>query len=241
MDAVFAKINHIWILYQLIKSTIKVQEQNQIYSYVTPVNLFVPFSIGLAVTHTLMLMLIAIRIYADNFNTKDRDEEPDEGDYSVAPYTRYMIFCGAYLPLMSAACYIILNKHWFLQISWILYNDKDAPQKMNYLNIKSMPIRVKMFGFLRDRYAYIAVSTFAPLFIAFYTGGFLSDYDPDDLPKGALGAANIVGTLFVLVFSIINFQAGIIFSIIMVLLMIMFCVICTGGGSSRNVRNKYIR
>ena len=142
---------------------------------------------------------------------------------------------------MSAACYIILNKHWFLQVSWILNNETDAAQKMNYLNITSMPVRVKLFGFLRDKYAYIAVSTFVPLFIAFYSGGFLRDYDPDDLPSGALGAANTFGTLFVLVFSIINFQAGIIFTIIMVLLMIMFCVLCTGGGSSRNVRNRYIR
>ena len=165
-----------------------------------------------------MLILIAIRIYADNFNTKDRDEEPDEGDYSVASLTRYMIFCGAYLPLMSAACYIILNKHWFLQVSWILNNETDAAEKMNYLNITSMPVRVKLFGFLRDKYAYIAVSTFVPLFIAFYSGGFLRDYDPDDLPSGALGAASTFGTLFVLVFSIINFQAGIIFTIIMVLL-----------------------
>ena len=118
---------------------------------------------------------------------------------------------------MSAACYIILNKHWFLQVSWILNNEKDAAQKMNYLNITSMPVRVKLFGFLRDKYAYIAVSTFVPLFIAFYNGGFLNDYDPDDLPSGALSAANTFGTLFVLVF--FNFQAGIIFTIIIVLLM----------------------
>ena len=240
MDAVWAKINHIWALSHLIKSAIDVQKCNKISSYVTPVSLFIPYSIGLAIAHTLMLILIAIRIYADNFNTRDREKEPKEGDYSVAPFTRYMIFCGAYLPLMSGACYIILNKHWFLQISWILYNDKDAPKKMHYLNITSMPTRVKLFGFLRDKCAYIAVATFAPLFIAFYTGGFLRDYDPEDLPKGALGAATAFGTLFVLVFGIINIQAGIIFTIIMILLMIMFCVICTGG-SSRNVRNNYRR
>ena len=245
MDAVWAKINHIWALSILINSTIKVQKQNKIYSYITPVNLFIPYSIGLAIAHTLMVVLIAIRIYADNFNTIGRNgsngsNESVVGNYSVAPYTRYMIFCGAYLPLMSGACYIILNKHWFLQISWILYNDKNAPQKMHYFNITSMPTRVKLFGFLRDKYAYIAVATFAPLFIAFYTGGFLRDYNPNVLPKGALAAANVFGTLFVLVFGIINIQAGIIFTIIMILLMIMFCVICTGG-SSRNVRKNYIR
>ena len=242
MDAVFAKINHIWLLYQLIKSTMEVQRNNKIYSYVGAVNLFVPFSIGLAIAHTLMLMLIGIRIYADNFNTKDRDKEPDEGDYSVASFTRYMIFCGAYLPLMSSACYIILNKHWFLQVSWILENDAVAAQKMNYLNIKSMPTRIKLFGFIRDKYSYIAVGTFFPLFIAFYNGGFLNDYDSEELPKGAMSAANTIGTLFILVFTIINVQATIIFNIIIILLMIMLCIICTGSGAStRDVRNRIIR
>ena len=241
LDAIWAKLNHMWVLYHLVKSTIDIQERNKIYSYITPFNLFVPFSAGLAIAHILMVILIAIRIYADNFNTIDLEKEPSQGNYTVAPYTRYMIFCGAYLPLMSGACYIILNKHWFLQVSWILYNDKDAPKKMHYLNITSMPTRVKLFGFLRDKYAYLAVATFAPLFIAFYTGGFLRDYNPDDLPKGALRAATVFGTLFVLVFGIINIQAGIIFTIIMILLMIMFCVICTGGGSSRNARSNLIR
>ena len=68
MDAVFAKINHIWLLYHLIKSTVEVQQRNKIYSYIAPFNLFLPFSIGLAITHTLMLILIAIRMYADNSN-----------------------------------------------------------------------------------------------------------------------------------------------------------------------------
>ena len=241
MDAVWAKLNHIWALYQLVKSTIQVQEDNNIYSYVTPFNLFVPYSIGLAIAHTLMVMLIGIRIYADNFNTRDREDEPKMGNYTVAPFTRYMIFCGAYLPLMSGACYIILNKHWFLQVSWILHNERNARQKMHYLNITSMPTLVKLFGFLRDKYAYISVATFAPLFIAFYNGGFLRDYDPNDLPDGAASAASVIGTLFVLVFSIINIQAGIIFTIIIILLMIMFCFICTGGGSSSNVRKNNIR
>ena len=232
LDALLTKINHIWLLYQLIRSTTKCQEKAGVYSYATPVNLMVPFSIGLGIVHTLMLCLIGVRIYADNFNTKDEDEEPEEGDYKVTSYTSFMIFCGAYLPLMSAASYIILNKHWFLQISWILYHKEKALEQMNYLHITSMPTRVKLFGFMRDKHAYIAVITFAPLFIAFYTGGFLKDYNSEDLPKGAESAANVLCTLFVIVFSIINIQAGIIFSIIIIILMIIFCVICTGGGTS---------
>ena len=232
LDAILTKINHIWLLYQLIRSTTKCQEKAGIYSYATPVNLMVPFSVGLAIAHTLMLCLIAVRIYADNFNTRDRDEEPKEGDYSVRYYTSYMIFCGAYLPLMSAATYIILNKHWFLQISWILYHKDEAVEQMNYLHIKSMPTRVKLFGFMRDKHAYIVVTVFAPLFIAFYAGGYLSDYNSEELPKGAQSAASVLCTLFVLVFSIINIQAGIIFTIIIIIIMIIFCVICSGDGPS---------
>ena len=50
------------------KFTVMVQQRNKIYSYIAPFNLFFPFSIGLAITQTLMLILIAIRMYADNFN-----------------------------------------------------------------------------------------------------------------------------------------------------------------------------
>ena len=47
------------------KSIVMVQQWNKIYFYIAP---FFPFSIGLAITHILMLILIAIRMYADNFN-----------------------------------------------------------------------------------------------------------------------------------------------------------------------------
>jgi len=244
LDAFLTKIDHIWLLYQLIRSTTECQKKAGLHSYATPVNLTVPFSIGLTIAHTLMLCLISVRIYADNFNTEgkfgDDKKEPEEGDYTVTSYTSYMIFCGAYLPLMSAATYIIVNKHWFLQLSWILYNKEDAVEKMNYLHITSMPTRVKLFGFMRDKHAYLAVISFAPLFIAFYAGGYLNDYNSEDLPKGAQSAASTLCTLFVLVFSIINIQAGIIFSIIIIILMIVFCIICTGGGTS-DVRKKIHR
>ena len=126
----------------------------------------------------------------------------------------------------------ILNKHWFLQISWILYQKDEAVEQMNYLHVKSMPTRVKLFGFMRDKHAYIVVTVFAPLFIAFYAGGYLSDYNSEELPKGAQSAASVLCTLFVLVFSIINIQAGIIFTIIIIIIMIIFCVICSGDGPS---------
>ena len=98
-----------------------------------------------------------------------------------------------------------------------------------------------MFGFLRDKYAFIAVSTFVSLFIAFYVGGFLGDYNPDDLPRGALTAADIFGALFVLVFGILNLQASIVFAIIYVLVMVTLFFLYSGEGSSQNEHNKYTR
>ena len=35
-------------------------------------------------------------------------------------------------------------------------------EQMNYLHIISMPTRVKLFGFTRDKHAYIVVTVFVP-------------------------------------------------------------------------------
>ena len=107
--------------------------------------------------------------------------------------------------------------------------------------MKNIPTKVKMFGFLRDKYAYIAVAVFGPALVAFYVGAFLTDYDARDLPSGAQTAANIIGGLFVFVFSFINLQASITFVVLVALFMIIICVVCIGDGSADNLRNKFVR
>ena len=44
MDAIFAKINHIWLLYHLIRSTTEVQKQNKIYIYIQMLHHSIYFS-----------------------------------------------------------------------------------------------------------------------------------------------------------------------------------------------------
>lgn len=112
---------------------------------------------------------------------------------------------------------------------------------MNYLHIFYMPTRIKLFGFFRDKYAYIAVGVFGPAFIAFYAGAFLVDYDSDKLPKGAQLASYVVGGPFVLLFSMINLQATITFIALVALFMIIICIVCIGGGSSEKLRDKFVR
>ena len=77
--------------------------------------------------HWIVLAIIGIRIYVDNFSQRKPDDDqqmqeaqempdkPETGDYSCTSYTRYMIFCGAYLPFISTAVYILLNKYWFVK------------------------------------------------------------------------------------------------------------------------------
>ena len=109
MDAIFAKINHIWLLYHLIRSTTEVQKQNKIYIFKCYTIQFI-FPILHRPGHSSHLNAHpnCHQNICDNFNIKGWDKEPDEEDYSVTPFTGYMIFCGAWLPLMSSACYIIL-------------------------------------------------------------------------------------------------------------------------------------
>ena len=84
--------------------------------FFTPVYLSIPFAVVTALTHWLMTGLIGIRIYVDNF-TLDKDDINssilDTGDYRVTPFTRYMIACTIYLPIVSWITYIIINKVWF--------------------------------------------------------------------------------------------------------------------------------
>ena len=57
----------------------------------------------------------------------------------------------------------IFNKHWFLQISWILYHKDEAVEQMNYIHTKSMPTRVKrLASCMRDKHVYIVVTVFVP-------------------------------------------------------------------------------
>ena len=253
MDVFYAKVIHVWLVLKVIRNSYNVHDKYEnisslgwkkvIERIVTPFSMTVPYAFTVAVMHWFMLALIAVRIYADNFS-KDRSdrsqqpvstqrlpqEMPDSteptGNYVSAPYTRYMIFCGAYLPVASMVVYIILNKYWFLQIYWLIKNkgflsvdnDKDMTKLVKYQYIKRMPESVKTMAFLRDPFAYLAVIFLMVPFIPFVVGAFLPDYSNSDLPDGARGAADGLGAFFIITFLMANCQAALIFAILIIII-----------------------
>jgi len=243
MDVFYAKVIHVWLLQKIIRNSYKAHDEYEqigplgwkkiLERIVTPFSMTIPYAIAVAIMHWLMLAIIGVRIYADNFSEDESDqsrsttEEPpkETGDYSSAPYTRYMIFCGAYLPVVSMLTYVILNKYWFLNIYWLIKNNgvlsadsnKEIVTLIKYQYIKKMPESVKTMAFLRDPIAYIAVIFLMVPFIPFVVGTFLPDYSDSEMIDGAKSAAGGLGAIFIILFLLANWQAAIIFIIMAVL------------------------
>ena len=247
MDVFYAKLQYIWLVQKIIKTSYKAHDEyeniismdwkRRIDRYLTPFSMTILFSITVVLSHWMILGIIGVRIYADNFVRERNDRsgefppEPETGDYKSTPYTRYMIFCGMYLPVISTIVYIVLNKYWFLQIYWLIKNqgntsvvtDKQAARFYKYQCIKFIPQSVKVMAFLRDPWAYFAVIFLMAPFIPFMVGTFLSDYNDSDLKisDGTRSAAVGLGVIFLLLFLASNAQAAIIFAILVVLLTIL--------------------
>ena len=245
MDAIYAKLYHIWILIRVVRASYQAYDQSEsvnlnawkaLERLISPFTMIVPFAFTLVVTHWLVLILIGIRIYADNFHVKKDnsgipEEEPKSGSYETTPFTRYMIFCGAYFPVASMLVYVILNKYWFLQIYWLIknkgkftYNSRnDAKILQKYHYIKHMPFGPKTMAFFRDPIAYFSVFFLIGPFIAFTFGATLTDYEGLSLhlPSKVTSAADRIGAGFIIFFIISNFQAVIIFCIFPFMVMLM--------------------
>ena len=68
--------------------------------YFTPVYLTILFTILTVPIHWIMIGIIGVRIYVDNFTPGKDDTNstlPDTGDYKVAPLTGYMMACPSYI------------------------------------------------------------------------------------------------------------------------------------------------
>jgi len=230
MDAVYTKINYIWLLQKVIRSSYKAYDElestntNTCFKLFSPFSLIIPFGIMLVLTHWFMLAIIGVRIYADNFSREidgngNFSSEPETGDYETTPYTRFMIFCGAYLPVISVIVYILLNKYWFLQIFWTI-KDEDASAENN---IKEMPTSVKLLAFLVDLKAYVAVIFLMIPFIFFALGTFLYDYQTSDfeLVSSARNAAIGFGGGFIFLFVLSNIQAILVSISLIIIVVIM--------------------
>ena len=183
--------------------------------YCTPVYLTIVLAVLIALTHWLMMAIIGVRIYVDNF-TIDKDDInnaiPDTGDYKVAPFTWYMMVCTIYLPILSWVAYIRLNRLWFHEV----YAD------INQLNVRAnqMPPHdtwdKKLLSFVKDPSAYIAVVFLMLPFVAFTVGAFLLDYDSSDyeVSESARNCLQDLGVAFIAFFALSNLQASIFFIIL---------------------------
>ena len=171
--------------------------------HLSPFSLVLPYAIIQVLVHWLMLVIIGIRIYVDNFARKINDTtEIDTGEYKTTPYTRYMVFCGGYLLIASAFVYLVLNKYWFFEV----YNFISTEQHY------TVPLSVKLLAFMRDPMAYILVVLQVVPFIPFALGSFLPDYDNSEflVAPGLRTAAHVLGWCFIGFFLLSNMQAIII-------------------------------
>ena len=223
-DALNAKIIHIWHLAEVIKATYnkydemeELSDQNwitKLHRHFSPFSLALPYAVIQVLIHWLMLAIIGVRIYVDNFVRRINDTiEIEIGEYKTTPYTRYMIFCGAYLLIASTFVYLTLNKYWFFDIYHKISNELDH----------QIPMSVKLLAFMRDPIAYILVILQVVPFIPFAFGSFLPDYDGSEfeVASGIRIAAEVLAWCFIGLFVLSNMQAV----IICVCLSIIFGVI----------------
>ena len=172
-----------------------------------PSILFTPYIIFFTIAHWLMLAIIGVRIYVDNFSTEiDQGGMSETGGYKVPSYTRYMIFCGVYLPVASVVVFIVLNRAWF--------SDEVGTVQ-------------KIFYFLGDPLSYLIVIFLMVPFIAFCVGIYLPDYDSSEfeVDADARGAADNLGVTFIVIFLFCNLQATVLFAIITIVIGIISLLI----------------
>ena len=235
IDALETKLNCIYLVQKVIVSLFCNDTDNwkvTLKKCWLPSLLVTPQIALVALMHWLILAIIGVRIYADNFSRReaiytgnfstelDQGDRSDMGDYEVASYTGYMIFCGFYLPVASIIVYIVLNR--------IRLSD-DEKSKLG-----------KMLFFLTDPIAYIVVPFLMVPFIPFCVGTFLSDYDSSEfgVDPNAQSAATILGGLFIAVFLLCNIQATLIFVIIVIvigIIVIIICLACLCGESDSSI------
>ena len=241
MDAIYDKIFHVWVIQKLIRNSYdafyEVCDEHSTKATIkrkccSPFTLSIPFAMTMVLMHWIVLAIIGIRIYLDNFSQRRPDDdqqmqeaqlvqdEPEMGDYNSTSYTRYMIFCGAYLPFILTAVYILLNKYWFVEIYKVINGSKNW--------VDYIPTSVKCFGFLSDITAYIAVIFLMIPVFPFLSGALLIDYQNSDfeIEEGIGIAAQVLTTCFSVTFFFPNFQAIIIFMILIIIIIILMVMLC---------------
>ena len=234
-DALYTKLNYIWGIQKVIISLYcanpKDNWKTKLRQCSTPSLKFMPHVFLFALLHWLILAIIGVRIYVDNFSTEidqgNRSETggypvasygvnvnnfstegnvSETGGYKVSSYTGYMIFCGFYLPVASVVVYIVLIRAWF--------SDEDKSTFM------------KIFHFLVDPIAYIVSITLMPFFIAFCVGIYLPDYDSSEfaVDANARDASTYLGIAFIIIFLLCNIKAAMAFIFLGIVAVLVCCV-----------------
>ena len=187
--------------------------------YFTPVYLTIPLAVLTALTHWFMIGIIGVRIYIDNFPPeKDNTNSsiPNTGDYKLPTFTGYMIVCTVYLPIVSWITFILLNKLWFYEVLSAIYQMTNGA-----ICMPPQPVwNKKIFAFLKDPLAYIAIVFLMLPFVAFTAGTYLVDYNIEDYEVASSARNTIQGIApyFIIFFVLSNFQAVIIFVAVLVAL-----------------------
>ena len=194
MDALYTKLRYIWVAQKLV--VFLSHDANDtcmmmLMKCTLPCLSIIPHIILLALIHWLILTIIGVRIYVDNFSRVinetriyvdnfsreiDLVNTSDTGGYEVASYTVYMIICGVYLPVASVV-YIVLHRARFI-------NEMESKCE-------------KIFFFLYDPVAYLAVPFLMVPFIAFYVGIYLPDYDSSEYEVDSVARSMAAGLGFI--------------------------------------------
>ena len=186
----------------------------------------IPFAAVLTILHWIMLAIVGVRIYVDNFSVENNNSkyeiEPITGSYTSTTFTRFMIACSTYLPIASYVVYIILNKYWFYEVYSVIKQSSASE-----VDVESIPPSIKFLSSMVDPVAYILAIFLIVSFIFFTVGAFLPDYEESnfEVTARARTAAEILGTLFILVFLLINIQATVVFSVFVVTVVVILTIV----------------
>ena len=234
MDIVFTKLQVIWLVIRIIRAThLKHGEPCDCKRYFNPVYLTVPFAILTALTHWIMIGIIGVRIYVNNFTVDQFTDYsiPNTGDYTVTLFTGYMIGFSLCLPVISPAVYILLNKLWFYEVYTIIHHKMTSTAQRDSTS-PQLSWNMKLFAFARDPLAYVTVINLMVLFTIFVVGTYLLDYNSSDyeVSESARNTVQGLGPCFIIFFLISNLQAAVIFTIagltVVAMLLCMLCAVC---------------
>jgi len=158
VDAFCGKFYLIWLLQKVIKLSYNkhdyVQDEEadrktKLCRCISPLYLMIPFAAVLTILHWIMLAIVGVRIYVDNFSVEKSNSkyeiEPITGSYASTAFTRFMIACTTYLPIALYVVYIILNKHWFYEVFSVIKQSSASE-----VEVESIPPSIKFLSFVVD-------------------------------------------------------------------------------------------